>query len=181
MRVTWLPESSNEGILLLPQPIFTLGHVAMALCIMSNLTWAETFWLVINLYTHQFILDCCQIGLDHCLCLLDCSNIWEVSVFWNLRPCIPALALFGSHCLLLHLDVPCSGIIEADTVIFSVPFKFTIIAGHSQLECPIGTTCQLGLSWSASIVRIALVLSGLWCFGALFHGDITNHYWYGLN
>ena len=45
IKVTWLPESSRDGIFFLPHPMFILGHVATALCITSILTWAETCWL----------------------------------------------------------------------------------------------------------------------------------------
>ena len=47
IKVTWLPESSRDGIFFLPHPMFILGHVAMALCITSIFTWAETCWLEI--------------------------------------------------------------------------------------------------------------------------------------
>ena len=45
INVTWLPESSNDGILFLPHPMCTIGHVATALCITLILIWAETCWL----------------------------------------------------------------------------------------------------------------------------------------
>ena len=45
IKVTWVPESSRDGILFLPHPMFILEYVAMAFCITSILTWAETCWL----------------------------------------------------------------------------------------------------------------------------------------
>ena len=47
IEVTWLSESSSEGILLLPHPMLPLGHVATVLCITSIFICAETCWLEI--------------------------------------------------------------------------------------------------------------------------------------
>ena len=57
INVTWLPESSSDGILFLPHPMFTLGHVATALCMPSILIWAETCWLEIFSITSTITLS----------------------------------------------------------------------------------------------------------------------------
>ena len=70
----------------------------------------------------------------------------------------------GSCYLLSQLDFACKFIVKSDTAILAMPCVLAVMAVCIGLLHPIGTTCQLGLSWSVNGVRSTFILSALQCF-----------------
>ena len=73
-----------------------------------------------------------------------------------------------------------SCVIQPDTVIFKMPGVFAIITGYTRLQCPIGTTCQLGLPRPAYKTWGPLILSAPWWYQATLHSHCTDHFCHGL-
>ena len=154
--------------------MFTLAYVATAFCITSNLTWVETFWLVIHSINSNILFHVCLSNQCGPLTLLspDWSKMRRSHFFWYIRPRYPFYS-------------PAWQLLTVPAAVYHMQFYCSV--GHSHLLCalcpnssdrtlliqhPIGTTCQLGLSQPANIVGSTFVLSALWYFQALFHSHM---------
>ena len=183
MRVTWLPESSTEGILFLAEPLFTSGHVVTALCITSNLTLAQTFWLVIDSNISAILFwvflsnqsgpltmsppDWCNILRSFYFLAHEAQYLYS----WLAWQSLPAPAAWV-HCYL---------IIMADRDVFYVACVLAIVAGHIWLECPICTMSQLVLSSAYQHNWKHLYIECHEMFWALFHRHIADCFCHGLH
>ena len=62
-----------------------------------------------------------------------------------------------------------------------MPGVLAIETGNTRMQCPISTTCQLGLPRPAYIIWGSLILIALGQFWVTLHGHGTDHFWHGLN
>ena len=183
INVTWLPESSRDGIIFLPHPMFILGHVAMALSITFILTWAETCWLDIfsinpTIPLSVFVLS---ISSGPQTSPSDWSKVWGAIMFLLLEASYLVCIGLSWCCHLLLSQFMCNLIVQPDTVIFDMPSVLTIETGHTKLQCPIGTMCQLGLPRPAYVAWSPLILSAPWWCQVTLHGHSADCFSHGLS
>ena len=150
--------------------MLTLGHVATALCITLIFICAETCQLEIfsikpNNLSSQF--DLSFWSGPQTLPPSDWSKVWGAMIFWNTSPS----TLFIWPCYLspiLGLAAHVWFYYSTGHSCFCMPSVLAIIADDFGFQHPIDTTCQLGLSLPAYIVRGTFILSALQYFGHPF-------------